>query len=139
MLIKAYNIAIPLDKALEIRDFVGFVKLLRAQIIKNFVVKGGRTKKELDIAINQIVSRAIATEEIIDLFKAIGLKKPDISILSPEEVYLSPLAFTVPVEFLSYSLARAKGFNTNTFRGGVETEKYVAGSYKTIRQSKLQY
>lgn len=83
-LIKAYNITIPLDEALKIRDFVGFIKLLRAQIVKNFVIVGGRTKEELDAAINQILSRAIATEEIIDLFKSIGLKKPDISILSPE-------------------------------------------------------
>jgi len=83
-LVKAYNLAIPLDEALKIRDFVGFVKLLRAQIIKNFITKGGRTKEELDVAINQIVSRAIATEEIIDIFASVGLKKPDISILSPE-------------------------------------------------------
>ncbi len=62
-----------------------------------------------------------------------------IPIRSPNENYLSPLVFTIPVEFLSYSIAKAKGFRTNTFRGGVETEKYVAGSFKTIRQSKLKY
>ena len=62
-----------------------------------------------------------------------------VSVPASEDIYLSPLVFTIPIEFLSYSLAKAKGFNTNTFRGGVETEKYVAGSYKTIRQSKLQY
>ncbi len=65
-----------------------------------------------------------------------------ISLLSftmPEDPYLSPLVQTIPVELLSYSLARSKGFNTNIFRGGVETEKYVAGSYQTIRQSHLQF
>ncbi len=62
-----------------------------------------------------------------------------IPILSPTETCLSPLVYTIPVEFLSYSLARSKGFNTNTFRGGQDTEKYVTGSFKTIRQSKLRY
>lgn len=57
----------------------------------------------------------------------------------PEDPYLSPLVQTIPIELLSYSLAQSKGFNTNTFRGGVETEKYVTGSYKTIRQSHLQF
>ncbi|MHA1947540.1 MAG: SIS domain-containing protein [Candidatus Hodarchaeales archaeon] len=57
----------------------------------------------------------------------------------PEDPYLAPLVQTIPIELISYSLARSKGFNTNTFRGGVETEKYVTGSYKTIRQSHLQF
>jgi len=57
----------------------------------------------------------------------------------PEDPFLSPLVQTIPIELLSYSLARSKGFNTNTFRGGVETEKYVTGSYHTIRQSHLQF
>ncbi|MFX0085030.1 MAG: SIS domain-containing protein [Candidatus Hodarchaeota archaeon] len=62
-----------------------------------------------------------------------------IPILSPNEVVLSPLIFTVPIEFLTYSLAKNKGLNTNIFRGGQETIKYVTGSFKTIRQSKLRY
>ena len=57
----------------------------------------------------------------------------------PSMQVFSPLVFTIPVEFLSYSLAKARGFNTNTFRGGQETEKYVSGSFKTIRQSRLHY
>ena len=57
----------------------------------------------------------------------------------PEDPYLSPLVQTIPIELLSYSLAQSKGFNTNIFRGGVETEKYVTGSYQTIRQSHLQF
>ncbi|WP_455142545.1 SIS domain-containing protein [Candidatus Hodarchaeum mangrovi] len=52
---------------------------------------------------------------------------------------LSPLVFTIPIELITYSLARERGFNTNLFRGGHETEKYVAGSFKTIRSSKIKY
>ena len=57
----------------------------------------------------------------------------------PDENYLSPLVLSIPIEILSYSLAKNKGFNTNTFRGGVETEKYVTGSFETIRNTKIQY
>lgn len=60
-------------------------------------------------------------------------------IALPEDRVLSPLVLTIPIEFLSYSLAKSKGFNTNLFRGGQGTEKYVSGSYKMIRQSRLQF
>lgn len=60
-------------------------------------------------------------------------------IALPKDRVLSPLVLTIPIEFLSYSLAKSKGFNTNLFRGGQDTEKYVSGSYKMIRQSKLQF
>ncbi len=62
-----------------------------------------------------------------------------VPIKSPKEEVLSPLIYTIPVEFFSYIIARSKGFDTNQFRGGLETEKYVSGSYKTIRQSKIHY
>ena len=39
---------------------------------------------DLDHAIRQIVSRAVASDEVIDIFAVAGLKKPDISILSDE-------------------------------------------------------
>ena len=67
------------------------------------------------------------------------LKIPLLTLEVPQDSYLSPLVMTIPIELISYSLAKNKGFNTNTFRGGVETEKYVSGSYDTIRQSKLKY
>src|SRR6185437_3804284 len=44
----------------------------------------GRPEEELDAAVRQIVSRAVASDQVIDLFSAAGLKKPDISILSDE-------------------------------------------------------
>ena len=38
----------------------------------------------LDHAVRQLVSRAVASEGVIDIFAAAGLEKPDISILSDE-------------------------------------------------------
>jgi type I restriction enzyme R subunit len=82
---KAFALAVPHDSALEIRDEVGFFQEIRAVLGKN--IGGGDGKKspeELDLAVRQIVSRAISSDKVIDIFDAAGLKKPDISILSDE-------------------------------------------------------
>lgn len=74
---------VPHEKALEIRDDVGFFQAVRSSIIKTTIVPG-KPKEELDTAIKQIVSKAIVAGDVIDILKAAGLKKPDLSILSPE-------------------------------------------------------
>src|SRR5690606_35561934 len=43
-----------------------------------------RPEEELDHAVRQIISRAVAPEGVVDIFAAAGLEKPDISILSDE-------------------------------------------------------
>jgi type I restriction enzyme R subunit len=48
------------------------------------ITGGRRSPEELDVAIRQIVSRAVASDQIIDIFAAAGLKRPDVSILSDE-------------------------------------------------------
>ena len=80
---KAFALAVPHEKAIEIRDDVGFFQAVRAAIAK---ASGERrqTAEELDHAIRQIISRAVASDEVVDIFAAAGLKKPDISILSDE-------------------------------------------------------
>ncbi len=80
---KAFALAVPHEKALAIRDDVGFFQTVRAALAKT-TLTGGRSQEELDVAVRQIVSRAVASEEVIDIFSAAGLKKPDISILSDE-------------------------------------------------------
>jgi type I restriction enzyme R subunit len=80
---KAFALAVPHEKALEISDEVGFFQAVRSAIAKNTRMPG-KTQEELDTAIRQIVSKAIASDEVIDIFGAAGLKKPDISILSDE-------------------------------------------------------
>lgn len=80
---KAFALAVPHEKALAIRDDVGFYQIVRAALIKN-TTDGGKSPDVLDSAIKQIVSKAIATDEVIDIFASAGLSKPDISILSDE-------------------------------------------------------
>lgn len=80
---KAFALAVPDDEALRIRDDVGFFQAVRSVLAKT-VTQQHRPEAELDNAIRQIVSRAVSSGEVVDIFAAAGLKKPDISILSEE-------------------------------------------------------
>jgi type I restriction enzyme R subunit len=80
---QAFALAVPNEEALRIRDDVGFFQAVRAVLAKG--APGERkTDEELEHAIRQIVSKAIVSDEVVDIFAAAGLKKPDISILSDE-------------------------------------------------------
>ena len=82
---EAFALSVPHEEALKIRDDVGFFQAVRSQLVK-LSEEGERRKKEKDIesAIKQLVSKAVSSDEVIDIFKAAGLEKPDISILSDE-------------------------------------------------------
>ena len=80
---KAFALAVPHEEAIKIRDDVGFFQAVRSALAKATTEKG-KPEDELNTAIKQIVSKAITSDEVIDIFKAAGLKKPDISILSDE-------------------------------------------------------
>jgi type I restriction enzyme, R subunit len=80
---QAFALAVPHDEALRICDDVAFMQALRAGLMKRAPGEA-KTEEELDLAVRQIVSRAAASEGVVDIFAAAGLKKPDISILSDE-------------------------------------------------------
>ena len=80
---QAFALAVPHEKALDIRDDVAFFQAVKSVLGKSVSV-GRRSPEEVDHAIRQIVSKAVASDEVIDIFTAAGLKKPDISILSDE-------------------------------------------------------
>jgi type I restriction enzyme, R subunit len=80
---QAFALAVPHDEALRIRDDVGFFQAVRAVLAKSLPGEQ-KTDEELDHTIRQIISRAMVSDEVVDIFAAAGLKKPDISILSDE-------------------------------------------------------
>jgi type I restriction enzyme R subunit len=80
---KAFALAVPHDEAMRMRDDVGFFQAVRAVLAKS-ASQQHRPEQDLDNAIRQIVSRAVSSGEVLDIFQAAGLKKPDISILSDE-------------------------------------------------------
>jgi len=79
----AFALAVPHDEAIRIRDDVGFFQAVRTAIAK-LTTSDRRASGDLDHAIRQIVSRAVVSDQVIDVFAAAGLKTPDISILSDE-------------------------------------------------------
>jgi len=79
----AFTLAVPNDKALAIRDDVSFFQAVRSGLIKS-TVEGERATEDIEHAIRQILSRAVISDQVIDIFAAAGLKKPEISILSDE-------------------------------------------------------
>ena len=80
---KAFALAVPHEEAIRIRDDVGFFQAVRTVLAKG-AAAGGTSAEEMDHAIRQIISSAITSEQVIDIFAAAGLKKPDISILSEQ-------------------------------------------------------
>ena len=80
---QAFALAVPHEDALRIRDDVAFFQAVQSVLAKR-TLPDVRRQEELDHAVRQIVSRAVASEGVIDIFAAAGLKKPDLSILSDE-------------------------------------------------------
>ena len=81
---KAFALAVPHPDALQNQDNVGFFQAVRAGFIKTTEHREARTPEDLDHAVQQILSRAIAPEGVLDIFTAAGLPKPDLAILSDE-------------------------------------------------------
>ncbi len=80
---KAFALVATHEKAVAIREAVAFFQCIRAQLAKMSPAEG-KSKEQLDTAIRQIISRAIASDQVIDIFAAAGLNKPNIAILSNE-------------------------------------------------------
>ena len=81
---QAFSIAIPHDQAMDIKDEVSFFQAVKSRLVKFDASGSGRTDEEVETAIRQIIDKALVSEQVIDVFDAAGIKKPDISILSED-------------------------------------------------------
>lgn len=81
---KAFGLAVPHEKALAIRDDLAFFQAIKARFVKFEGERKQRTNEEIETAIRQVINDAIVSGEVIDVFDAAGIKRPDISILSEE-------------------------------------------------------
>jgi type I restriction enzyme R subunit len=77
---RAFSLAVPHPDAIRIRDEVGYFQTVRAQLMKSDPGRGG-SDEELDLAVRQIVSKAVSTDEVVDIFAVAGLEHPDVSVL----------------------------------------------------------
>jgi len=83
-LTKSFAISVPHPQSIEIREDVALFQAIKTRIVKVTQSGRGKTDEELETAIKQILSDAVVAEDVIDIFDAAGIKKPDISILSDE-------------------------------------------------------
>lgn len=81
---QAFAIAIPHDQAMDVKDEVAFFQAVKARLAKFDSTGTGRTDEELETTIRQVIDQALISDQVIDVFDAAGIKKPDISILSDE-------------------------------------------------------
>ena len=81
---KAFAIAIPHDEAMDVKDEISFFQAVKARLSKFDITGSGKSDEELETAIRQVIDEALVSEQVIDVFDAAGIKRPDISILSEE-------------------------------------------------------
>ena len=81
---KAFSLAIPHERAMDVKDEISFYQAVKARLIKFDSTGTGKTDEEIETAIRQVIDKALVTEQVIDVFDAAGIKKPDISILSED-------------------------------------------------------
>lgn len=81
---KAFAIAIPHEQAMDVKDEVSFFQAVKARLSKFDSTGSGRTDEDIETTIRQVIDQALVSEQVIDVFDAAGIKKPDISILSEE-------------------------------------------------------
>ncbi|MDI3236124.1 type I restriction endonuclease subunit R [Exiguobacterium antarcticum] len=80
---KAYALCATMPEAEDLNDEIGFFKAVKASIVKT--IGDGSKKKtatQMDAQINQLISKSVISEDVIDIYKELGLETPDISILS---------------------------------------------------------
>lgn len=81
---KAFAIAIPHDQAMDAKDEISFFQAVKARLAKFDTTGSGKSDEELETTIRQVIDKALVSDQVIDVFDAAGIKKPDISILSDE-------------------------------------------------------
>jgi len=81
---KAFAIAIPHEQAMDVKDEVAFFQAVKARLVKFDTTGTGQSDEKIETTIRQIIDQALVSEQVIDVFDAAGIKKPDISILSEE-------------------------------------------------------
>ncbi|HPV86694.1 MAG TPA: type I restriction endonuclease subunit R, partial [Caldisericia bacterium] len=99
---QAFALAVPNEKALKICDDIAFFQAVRTALSKSSTLNS-KPEENLDHAIRQLVSKVVASDQIVDIFTTAGLKKPDVSILSDE--FLSEIR-NIPQKNLAVELLR---------------------------------
>ena len=78
---KAFTLCCTLDEAKAVREEVAFFQAVKVLLTKKEISSKKKTNEERELAIRQIIGSAVVSEEVVDIFNAAGLDKPNIGIL----------------------------------------------------------
>ena len=81
---KAFALSIPHEQAMDAKDEIAFFQAVKARLSKFSNTGFGRSDEDIETAIRQVIDSALVSNQVVDVFDAAGIKKPDISILSEE-------------------------------------------------------
>jgi type I restriction enzyme R subunit len=81
---KAFSLCCTLDEAKSVREEVAFMQGIKVLLTKRDITKQRKTDEQRDLAIRQIISSAVVSDSVVDIFDAVGLDKPNIGLLSDE-------------------------------------------------------
>ena len=81
---QSFSIALPHEQAMDVKDEVAFFQAVKARLVKFDGTGAGKTDEEIESVIRQVIDEALVSEQVIDVFDAAGIKKPEISILSED-------------------------------------------------------
>lgn len=81
---QAFALSVPDEEALAIKDELALFQAVKARLVKFVGGGSGRSDIDIETAIKQIVDEALSSDQVVDIFEAAGIKKPEISILSED-------------------------------------------------------
>ena len=81
---KAFTLCCTLDEAKAVREEVAFFQAVKVLLTKKEISNKKKTNEERELAIRQIIGSAVVSEEVVDIFSAVGLDKPNIGILDDD-------------------------------------------------------
>lgn len=119
---KAFTLCCTLDEAKAVREEVAFMQAVKVILTKRDLSQKKRTDEEKDLAIRQIIASAIVSEEVVDVFDAVGLDKPNIGIL--DDAFLAEVR-NLPERNLAVELLERllEGEIKSRFAGNLVQEK----------------
>jgi type I restriction enzyme R subunit len=121
-MIKAFTLCCTLDEAKAVREKVAFFQAVKVLLTKRDISQKKLTNEERELAIRQIIGQAIVSEDVVDIFDAVGLEKPNIGLL--DEAFLDEIRHlperNLAVELLERLL---EGEIKSRFKTNVSQEK----------------
>tara|TARA_B100001964_G_scaffold243030_1_gene319745 strand:- start:608 stop:1906 length:1299 start_codon:yes stop_codon:yes gene_type:complete len=81
---KAFSLCCTLDEAKAEREEVAFFQAIKVLLTKRDISAKKKTDEERELAIRQIIGNAVVTGDVVDVFAAVGLDKPNIGLLDDD-------------------------------------------------------